>query len=204
MPLWPDDPGSENQLKILESGLAEFAREFSTVQSQNMAAKLGLAAISGPEDWALVEELFELMRSDEVDFPIFFDQLSRVSPGSSSWSDLGEIHAAFYNIEEMDAERRTYWSHWFAKYQSRTDRDPLSPGERQARMRTANPRFVLRNYLVQLAIDDLMAGSRKRFDRLLERLATPYEESHDDSDLCAKQPDWARTRPGCAMLSCSS
>ena len=63
---------------------------------------------------------------------------------------------------------------------------------------------MLRNYLAQLAIDALAAGDASVMERLMKVLEHPYDEQPAHDELAERRPEWARNRPGCSALSCSS
>ena len=74
----------------------------------------------------------------------------------------------------------------------------------RARMNAVNPLYVPRNYLVQQVIEATERGDRDALPELLDVLRHPYTSSRARERFAAKRPEWARVKPGCSMLSCSS
>jgi uncharacterized protein YdiU (UPF0061 family) len=131
---------------------------------------------------------------------IFFRNLARIDPGAPALAPLSD---AFYDGEKRAATEPAMLD-WLMLYSARLGSDPLDFQARQARMRLANPRFVLRNYLAQQAIDRAEQGDAAGIDELLEVMRHPYEEQPGREAFAQRRPDWARDRAGCSMLSCSS
>ena len=71
-------------------------------------------------------------------------------------------------------------------------------------MNAVNPKYVLRNYLAQQAIDALAGGDAGVLNRLMKVLKRPYDEQPEHNELAARRPEWARHKAGCSALSCSS
>ena len=72
-------------------------------------------------------------------------------------------------------------------------------------MRSVNPKYVLRNWMAQLAIDAAEKGDYTVAEELHHLLKSPYEEQFEyESKWFQKRPGWAEHRIGCSMLSCSS
>ena len=93
---------------------------------------------------------------------------------------------------------------WLRRYIARARQDGVPASERVERMNRANPKYVLRNYLAQQAIDALERGDASVMERLMAVLEHPYDEQPTHDELADRRPEWARNRPGCSALSCSS
>jgi len=71
-------------------------------------------------------------------------------------------------------------------------------------MNAVNPKYILRNYLAQMASDKAEQGDFSMIHELLDVMRHPYDEQPDKQHYAVKRPDWARNKPGCSQLSCSS
>jgi serine/tyrosine/threonine adenylyltransferase len=87
-------------------------------------------------------------------------------------------------------------------YLARRQKNTCTPEAALKRMQENNPRFILRNYLLHQAIEELEKGNNELFLKLQEALKKPYSDQYDE--FFARRPAWASQKAGCSMLSCSS
>jgi len=147
-----------------------------------------------------MEDLQSLLQAGEMDMTIFFRALARIDGDEPSPQPFAD---AFYD-ETKRVAVAPLLSAWLQRYRQRLQSDPLDSVARANRMNVANPRFVLRNYLAQQAIDQAEQGDASGIAELLEVMRRPYEEQPGREAYAARRPEWARDRAGCSMLSCSS
>ena len=194
----------------LEKGLATFADTFVAASDRMLTAKLGLASLDREGDDVLLTDMFELLQQAETDMTLFFRALARVPVADADDNALiAPMHAAFYVPEVLsgDAPHRGRLAAWLRRYVARVrieESGGAVPAARIARMNAANPKYVLRNYLAQTAIDALAEGDASVLERLMTVLQRPYEDQPEYADLAARRPEWARHKAGCSALSCSS
>jgi len=175
---------------------------------QNMRAqKLGLDSFKPDIDTELNKDLHKVMQLSEIDMTIFYRKLAALSSETNDHSDQQLIEPlldAYYAPDSLTTVQISKTADWLRRYQARIQEDGVSDTDRRDKMNAINPKYVLRNYMAQLAIDKADQGDFALVDELLELLRKPYDEQPDKEHFAAKRPDWARDRPGCSMLSCSS
>jgi uncharacterized protein YdiU (UPF0061 family) len=186
-------------IEALQAGLQRFVEVFTAADRDNTAAKLGLSKCL-VEDEGLMQTLHALLQDAEVDMTLFFRALCDVEPDALTPASFDH---AFYDVSKQQ-QAAPALDHWLRRYAERVRRDVLAPTQRRARMRSANPRYVLRNYLAQQAIDRAEQGDSAGIQELLDVLRRPYEDQPGRDHFAERRPDWARSRAGCSMLSCSS
>jgi uncharacterized protein YdiU (UPF0061 family) len=194
----------------LEEALSEYVGTFEREHREMMRRKLGLEHFRPDEDDSLVDELFEVLQLVETDMTLFFRHLADVPATRAALASedqealVAPLRPAYYAEALPTGEHRDRTVRWLRRYAARLLDEGVSEDERRTRMNATNPKYVLRNYLAQLAIDEAEQGDPTRVRETLEVLRRPYEEQPGKDEYAAKRPEWARNRPGCSMLSCSS
>jgi serine/tyrosine/threonine adenylyltransferase len=183
----------------LHAGLEAFDAKYSETMQKNLAGKFGFAGWqAGDED--LVNAAFDVMTQGEIDMTLFFRTLANVDETAPQ---VQQFRPYFYD-DTLFSQHREQLQAWLENYTQRLCSEAIPAAQKRQNMNTFNPQFVLRNYLSQLAIDAAHTGDFAMIDRLLRASATPYTSNETDADLYEKRPEWARTKAGCSMLSCSS
>jgi len=187
------------EIAPLQAGLDAYAETYARLDRDNIAAKLGLPDCRDT-DVELMQRLHGLLQAGEVDMTLFFRGLANLDASAPS---LDVVAGAFYDADKR-VQLQGEFDAWLRIYAERLIEAGESDAERRARMHRANPKFVLRNYLAQQAIDRAEAGDPSGIAELLEVMRRPYDQQPGREAFAARRPDWARTKAGCSMLSCSS
>ncbi len=151
--------------------------------------KLGLATLR-EGDAKLIVDLFDLMAAARADFTRTFRALGAVDATPSAADDA--FVAPFTDRDAIYA--------WLNRYRDRLTHDAATPVERTAQKNAANPKYVLRNYLAQNAIERAENGDYSEIAKLHDILRRPFDEQPENEAYAALPPDWAAT----LSVSCSS
>ncbi len=196
--------GSE---KRAEESLGVFQKTFGDVYSSMMASKIGWTeSLDQNGHGEFVGELFPLLQATDTDYTIFFRSLAQVSIDENQEDEnlVRPLLDAFYDRDQFERGVRARWIAWLREYGKRSREMGVQPESRTRLMNSVNPKYVFRNYLASRAIEAATAGDYSGIDRLYRVLQSPYQDQAGMDDLATKRPDWAKTAPGCSMLSCSS
>lgn len=178
---------------INEDDLRRALRRYETTYNAEfeslMTQKLGLYrnAEEDGQDMALVMEMFSMLHEHHIDFTLFFR-------GLSTRHSLGDAPVRDLFVDRSVADK------WLGQYDERLAFETLPAAERENAMCAVNPRFILRNYLAQEAIQDAQQGDYSTAHKLIEVLKRPYDEQPDNSRYAVQPPDWGRHME----ISCSS
>ena len=182
----------------LEAALQNMQSDYQQQWHLMMAQKLGFEQFQDGDD-AVFSGLETLLAQVETDMTIFYRLLSE-----KTVADIDDLSEAYYRPEQINDVYRAEVQTWLQSYQARLALEMRSESERQQAMQKVNPKYVFRNYLAQQAIDKSQQGDHSMVNELLELLRYPYTEQVGMEHYTAKRPEWARTKVGCSMLSCSS
>jgi uncharacterized protein YdiU (UPF0061 family) len=183
MPLIED---TDEALAALEPYKTQYPEEFNRLCGH----KLGLMKHTSEEDVRLYQSLFEIMVQSHVDFTRFFRSLSTFSTHEGARNVA--IRDQFMDREQFDA--------WAVRYRARLLQDARPDEARAQAMNAVNPKYVLRNYLAEVAIQKARQKDFTEVATLLKILENPFEEQEEFEDYAALPPDWASE----LEVSCSS
>ncbi len=171
----------------LVAGLEAYQSEVAAAHLASMRRKLGLETADA-EDGELVSSLFALLHANRVDYTNFFRALCEYRPGQP----CAAVRDRFADLAGID--------NWLIQYGQRLASETASPQARDQYMRSANPRYILRNHIAQQVIEQVEAGDTGLFDQFAAVLEDPCAEWPEHAEWAQDAPEWSRH----LEISCSS
>ncbi len=172
-------------MEKMEKILTHYRRLYTEHLMYLMGKKLGLEKQEAKDD-ELLTHLFGMMQGLTIDYTLFFRTLSRYNGERTALLKLGLYHKPMND--------------WLDSYDERLNENSPTVEERHQKMLQINPKFVLKNYMLQEAIDAADQGDFTLVDALFNIAHNPYEEHEAFERWAGVTPDEFKNK----KLSCSS
>lgn len=189
-PLLAKETQALEQLDQIRHGFAEAMQK----QIQKMwAAKLGLTDYH-PK---LVQGLMQLLTKSEVDYTIFFRELSHVPDNVSA------LKKSFYSKTDQQLDEE--WQSWLKNWHDLVIKGG-NLAEISAKMKQINPKYAWREWLIVPAYQQAMQGDYTLVRELQEVLSSPYDEQSQrvEAKYYRLKPEAFFNVGGVSHYSCSS
>ena len=173
-----------------EKVISRFRDIYAGFYTDIMRKKLGLQE-SMPGDGALIRGLLEIMGESKTDYTAFFRGLGNFTTAVSG----GEANASTSFPDALQS------GGWADQYRNRLRMESSIDRERKAVMDSVNPKYVLRNYIAEVAIRKAVdENDYSEIERVRMLLKYPFSEQPGSEVYAAPAPDRARS----LVISCSS
>ena len=171
---------------ISEESQGEILQTYEAIFQDTLAElyrkKLGLN-LAKPEDATLIQGLLDIMESEKLDYTNTFRNLTQALAEENSPELQSEISKS-----------------WVVSFLERHSKETLSKDKRLKLMNQVNPKFILRNYMAQEAIEAAEVNDSSKLETLMIVITQPYEELIEHEKFANKSPIWAKD----LEISCSS
>jgi len=168
----------EAQGEILQT----YEEIFQSTLAKLFRKKLGLKQDQS-EDAALIQGLLDIMESEKLDYTNTFRNLTQALTNKVT--------------PELDS---AVAKSWIVSFQERQTKEGLSVDKKVISMNQVNPKFILRNYMAQEAIEAAQNNDFSALETLIIILSKPFEEHEEFQNFANKSPAWAKD----LEISCSS
>jgi uncharacterized protein YdiU (UPF0061 family) len=191
-------PLLDDRSELVEAALAAYRTAYEQAFTRHYRQKLGLPLGPDPAADALLADGLQLLAAFPTDMTLFCRGLAAAAELPAASDLLAAVAEAFYGTPPP--AHTTALAAWLQRWRTTVG----SGAELATRLRQKNPKFVLRNWLAQQAIDAAEQGDLAPLQTLQQVLREPFAEQPGREAFAQKRPDWARDKPGCSALSCSS
>lgn len=186
LPLLHED--ADEAVNLAKAALAGYQEKFVDHYAQLMCEKLGFSQVTDDVQ-KIVTTLLALLEADHVDYTLFFRSFSQ------HLSD-----EAKNPCRDLFIDRDSY-DKWYENYQNQLVQQGVSAEARSVQMKAVNPKYILRNYMAEIAIRKAQdENDYSEIDNLMIILSDPFDEHPDFEHYAGHPPEWAQR----IEVSCSS
>ena len=169
-----DEKQAQDQLR---TALESFPIVYAQTWQSLFRKKLGFTTTQ-EGDIALIERLLQAMHDSRVDFSSFFRNLGKVKTDTPI--EQISLRNEFINRELIDQ--------WFTDYVARLQSESSNDTLRQQAMNQVNPKYILRNHLAQIAIEQAQKKDFSEVTKLLTILSNPFDEQPEHEAYALAPP----------------
>lgn len=168
----------------IQEALDEYREAYAENYLDIMTMKLGFQSFRDG-DKKFIDETLDLLEANEIDFPIFFRELSNVALDS----------------KVTGTEVNKIGKDWLESYLARLKTENSDDKFRKESMNAVNPKYVLRTYIAEQVIREAVEnGDYSEIENVRKLLMRPFNEQPEYEKYAEKPPEWAKK----LVLSCSS
>lgn len=184
---------TDQAVTLAKQALDDYQPAFVDRYSEIMRGKLGFEK-PDEGDQKMVNALLDVLEANHVDYTLFFRRLSQPFNADQNSADF-KAHCADLFID------RESFEHWFESYKNRLQSETLTFAERSKKMMKRNPKYILRNYMAEIAIRKAQhENDYSEIKNLVDILSDPFAEHASFEHYAGHPPDWAQQ----IEVSCSS
>lgn len=176
-------------MDAISTALEKFKTSYQSKLHNLFCEKLGFQQTHAQDD-VLILQLLNTMQKNHVDFSLFFRRLADLT--QSDLNNDEPLRALFLDPADFD--------HWAQMYRRRLQQENSEDTKRKLMMNRVNPKYILRNHLVHLAIEKAQNKDFSELAKLLKILQNPFDDQDEFSEYAGLPPDWAND----LTISCSS
>lgn len=171
--------------------LQEILDGYAAIQQQAylkaMRARLGLPDQQA-DDAVLIDKLLLQLDHSALDYTLFFRKLGELPAAEA----LAAMAPEFIN--------QAAFAEWCDAFMARNANDLRTQAQRREQMHAVNPLYMLRNYLIQIAIEAAEDGDYAPLHKLYAVLSTPFTQQDGCAAYAERPPQWGKH----LSISCSS
>ena len=172
-------------IERMQEALEKFSILYDDYYLGFMRKKLGLL-VEGEDDLSLIRWLLGVMQNQQIDYNYFFRLLSHYDGNKAPLLELCMLQDPLYE--------------WLEDYDKRLKKETVTVSERNKQMLATNPKYILKNYMLQYAIDKAERGDFSGVSELLTLARAPFDEHLESEYFAGVSPKSIKN----LKLSCSS
>ena len=189
---------NKDQIKKMDLILKGYVGRYKSKFMELFCKKLGIVKCESDEE-QLVAILLKTLEDSHADFTMTFRELSEIDIDTLVQSaNTGKFSDQFWTLNKL-AQHEWFkdWCKVYAKhFTDKSDKD------RRKKMQKINPKYVLRNWIAQQAVERTEKNDFSDVRYVLKVLQNPYEDNPEANKkgFASEPPKWAKK----LRVSCSS